>query len=53
MTTMRGARMLPTTALTVCGEEQPVEEIMATVLRDKPFYERGGGGLPSQAVSRL
>ena len=34
----------PTTALTVCGEEKSVEEIMATVLRDKPFYDRSGGG---------
>ncbi|BBV77458.1 pyruvate formate-lyase 3-activating protein [Raoultella planticola] len=35
----------PTTALTVCGEEQSVEEIMTTVLRDKPFYDRSGGGV--------
>ena len=35
----------PTTALTVCGEEKSVEEIMATVLRDKPFYDRSGGGV--------
>ena len=28
-----------------CGEEQQVEEIMATVLRDKPFYDRSGGGI--------
>ncbi|HDK6718151.1 TPA: glycyl-radical enzyme activating protein [Klebsiella quasipneumoniae] len=35
----------PTTALTVCGEEKNVEEIMATVLRDKPFYDRSGGGI--------
>ncbi|HBY0108127.1 glycyl-radical enzyme activating protein [Klebsiella pneumoniae] len=35
----------PTTALTVCGEEKNVEEIMATVLRDKPFYDRSGGGV--------
>ncbi|HCI6113568.1 TPA: glycyl-radical enzyme activating protein [Klebsiella quasipneumoniae subsp. similipneumoniae] len=35
----------PTTALTVCGEEESVEEIMATVLRDKPFYDRSGGGI--------
>lgn len=33
----------PTTALTVCGEEKNVEAIMATVLRDKPFYDRSGG----------
>ena len=35
----------PTTALTVCGEEKSVEEIMATVLSDKPFYDRSGGGI--------
>ena len=35
----------PTTALTVCGEEKSIEEIMATVLRDKPFYDRSGGGI--------
>ena len=35
----------PTLALTVCGEEKNVDEIMATVLRDKPFYDRSGGGL--------
>ncbi len=35
----------PTEALTVCGETPSVEEIMATVLRDKPFYLRSGGGI--------
>ncbi|MBB1199997.1 glycyl-radical enzyme activating protein [Enterobacteriaceae bacterium 89] len=35
----------PTQALTVCGEEKSVDDIMATVLRDKPFYDRSGGGL--------
>ena len=35
----------PTQALTVCGEEKSADEIMATVLRDKPFYDRSGGGL--------
>lgn len=35
----------PTQALTVCGENQPVEQIMAIVLRDKPFYQRSGGGI--------
>lgn len=34
-----------TQALTVCGEEKNADEIMATVLRDKPFYDRSGGGL--------
>lgn len=35
----------PTQALTVCGEERNVDDIMATVLRDKPFYDRSGGGI--------
>ena len=35
----------PTQALTVCGEVKSVEEIMSTVLRDKPFYDRSGGGI--------
>lgn len=35
----------PTQALTVCGEEKTAEAIMATVLRDKPFYARSGGGI--------
>lgn len=35
----------PTQAMTVCGEDQQVADIMATVLRDKPFYDRSGGGL--------
>nr|VUD25962.1 pyruvate formate-lyase 3-activating enzyme [Salmonella sp. NCTC 7297] len=39
------AHCCPTQALTVCGEIKSVDEIMATVLRDKPFYDRSGGGL--------
>lgn len=35
----------PTQALTVCGEETTVSEIMRTVLRDAPFYQRSGGGI--------
>lgn len=35
----------PTQALSVCGETQSVDEIMATVLRDRPFYLRSGGGI--------
>jgi pyruvate formate lyase activating enzyme len=35
----------PTQALTVCGEDKSVEDIMATVLRDKAFYTRSGGGI--------
>ena len=35
----------PSQALTVCGEEKTADTIMATVLRDKPFYARSGGGI--------
>lgn len=35
----------PTQALTVCGEEKTADDILATVMRDKPFYERSGGGI--------
>ncbi|ATA21623.1 pyruvate formate lyase activating enzyme [Gibbsiella quercinecans] len=35
----------PTQALSVCGEAANVDSIMATVLRDKPFYQRSGGGI--------
>ncbi|MFI8417014.1 glycyl-radical enzyme activating protein [Serratia sp. NPDC078593] len=35
----------PTDALTVCGSAVNIDEIMHTVLRDKPFYQRSGGGL--------
>ncbi|WLI78454.1 glycyl-radical enzyme activating protein [Kosakonia sp. H02] len=35
----------PTQALSVCGEVKSTEAIMATVLRDKPFYDRSGGGM--------
>lgn len=35
----------PTQALSVCGEEKSAEEIIGTVLRDKPFYDRSGGGM--------
>lgn len=35
----------PTEALTVCGSAVNIDEIMHTVLRDKPFYQRSGGGL--------
>ncbi|MFS2223194.1 glycyl-radical enzyme activating protein [Pantoea sp. B65] len=35
----------PGQALTVCGEEADVDKIMSTVLRDKPFYQRSGGGM--------
>lgn len=35
----------PAKALTVCGEEIPLEEIMQEVRADKPFYDKTGGGL--------
>lgn len=35
----------PGQALTVCGEARSVEAIMTSVLRDKPFYVRSGGGI--------
>lgn len=35
----------PSEALSVCGEEKSADEIMTTVLRDKPFYDRSGGGM--------
>lgn len=35
----------PTQALSVCGETQSVDAIMQKVLRDKPFYDRSGGGI--------
>jgi pyruvate formate lyase activating enzyme len=35
----------PTLALTVCGEEKDVAEIMAVVRRDRPFYQRSAGGM--------
>lgn len=35
----------PTQALSICGETKSVDEIMAVVLRDKPFYLRSGGGI--------
>ncbi len=35
----------PTQALTVCGEDKTAEDILATVMRDRPFYERSGGGI--------
>lgn len=38
-------RLCPTNALSLCGEEKGVEEILDAVLRDNPFYETSGGGL--------
>lgn len=35
----------PTQALSVCGTAVDLDAIITTVLRDRPFYERSGGGL--------
>ena len=35
----------PSLALTVCGESLSVEEVMQTINKDSPFYERTGGGV--------
>ncbi|NIY46344.1 glycyl-radical enzyme activating protein [Cedecea colo] len=43
MNTLTGC--CPTQALTVCGETQSADAIMEKVLRDKPFYDRSGGGI--------
>lgn len=43
----------PTQALTVCGEDKSVEDIMATVLRDKAFIPAAAAVLPFPAASRL
>ncbi len=33
------------TARTLCGRRMSVEEVVATVMRDVPFYRRSGGGV--------
>lgn len=35
----------PFLALTVCGQESTAEEIMEVIKRDRPFYDRSGGGI--------
>ncbi|MCG8709199.1 glycyl-radical enzyme activating protein [Brenneria sp. 4F2] len=35
----------PTQALTVCGTASDLDNIMAVVQRDMPFYQRSGGGV--------
>ena len=32
-------------AITLCGKEMTIEEAVAEVLKDKPFYEASGGGV--------
>ncbi|MFC5705306.1 glycyl-radical enzyme activating protein [Aeromonas eucrenophila] len=43
---LEGLRHLcPSEALTLCGQEQSVDELMGLILRDRPFFERSGGGV--------
>lgn len=35
----------PAKALTVCGEQRSIEQVMAEVRADKPYYDKTGGGL--------
>ncbi|MGY3944210.1 glycyl-radical enzyme activating protein [Aeromonas tecta] len=37
--------LCPSEALTVCGEEQTLDELMSSILRDRAFFERSGGGV--------
>jgi len=39
------AEACPAEALVVCGREMSVSEVIAQVERDRPFYERSGGGM--------
>jgi len=43
LVTMRG--LCPAKALTVCGETAEIDELCKTLLRDKPFYLKSGGGV--------
>lgn len=40
---MRCADICPTNAITAAADEMTVDEIVAEVMRDKPFYDDGGG----------
>lgn len=35
----------PSGALEMCGKHLSVDEVVTTILKDKPFYERSGGGV--------
>ncbi|WP_421280981.1 glycyl-radical enzyme activating protein [Aeromonas taiwanensis] len=37
--------LCPSEALQVCGREESLEALMTTLLRDRPFFERSGGGV--------
>lgn len=38
-------QVCPSGALSVCGEDTDMESLMQQILRDKPFYQRTGGGV--------
>ncbi|MFM5819954.1 glycyl-radical enzyme activating protein [Aeromonas sanarellii] len=37
--------LCPSEALQVCGREESLDTLMSTILRDRPFFERSGGGV--------
>jgi len=39
------AECCPSCALEMCGEMQPIEKVISSVLRDTPFYQASGGGI--------
>lgn len=39
------AKSCRTEALELCGRRETAEEVLAEVLRDRPFYENSGGGM--------
>ncbi|PLR41682.1 glycyl-radical enzyme activating protein [Chimaeribacter californicus] len=39
------AAACPSGALSLCGEALNLDSVMATLLRDRPFYQRSGGGI--------
>ncbi len=41
----RCVRACPNGARRICGRERTVEDVLAVVLRDAPFYRRSGGGV--------
>ncbi|WP_368193434.1 glycyl-radical enzyme activating protein [Aeromonas sp. s8] len=43
MERLRG--LCPSEALQVCGRDETLDTLMDTILRDRPFFERSGGGI--------
>lgn len=39
------ASTCPSEALKIIGKETSIEDVLATVMRDKPFYDTSGGGM--------